>query len=165
MNFLHLAGNLGADPEVRFTSGGAKVTTLRVACKARKKGGEDKTIWWRVTVWGDQYDKMISHLKKGSSLMVVGEMEEPHIYNDRDGKPQVSMSMTASHLMFSPFGRTDQKQDHQAPQSLRADSTVSSLESAFDHANTTPGFSSGQGMYGGYSMENNSYPNDEEIPF
>ena len=65
MNFINIAGNLGADPEVRFTSSGKKVTTLRVATKTRK-GGNDETIWYRVTVWGEQFDKMISFLKKGS---------------------------------------------------------------------------------------------------
>jgi len=166
MNFLHIAGHLGADPEVRFTSSGAKVTTLRVACKGKRKAGEDKTIWWRVTVWGDQFDKMIAHLKKGSPIMATGEMEEPHIYNDKSGNPQVSMSMTASQLMFSPFGRSEQRQEQHTAQPVQAESTVSSLESAFDQANTTPGFSSGQGNnMGGFSMENNSFPNDEEIPF
>ena len=51
MNQLTIAGHLGADPEVRFTSSGQKVTTLRVAARARK-GAKDETIWWKVTVWG-----------------------------------------------------------------------------------------------------------------
>ncbi len=103
MNQMMVAGNLGADPEVRFTSSGQKVTSLRLAAKARK----GKTIWWKVSVWGEQFDKMIVHLKKGSSLIVFGELNEPEIYTDRDGKPQVSMSITATNLQFSPFGRSD----------------------------------------------------------
>lgn len=162
MNYLHIAGNLGADPEVRFTSGGQKVTTLRVAAKTRKKAGEDRTIWWRVTVWGDQFDKMIAHFKKGSSIMVMGELEEPHIFNDRDGKPAVSMSMTASQLMFSPFGRSDssKQEDSRAARPVQADSKVSSLENAFDSAQ---GFSSGEAKDMSYSS--NFFPSDEEIPF
>lgn len=103
MNQATIAGHLGADPEVRFTSSGQKVTTLRVACRARK----DETIWWRVSIWGDQFDKMIPYFKKGSPIIVVGELNKPEIFTDRDGKPQISMSMTASSLMFSPFGRPD----------------------------------------------------------
>lgn len=106
MNHTMIAGHLGADPEVRFTSSGQKVTTLRVAAKARR-GGKDETIWWRVSVWGEQYDKMIPYFKKGSSIVVVGDMNKPEIFTDRDGKPQVSMSMTAFSISFSPFGRTD----------------------------------------------------------
>ena len=101
MNYLTIAGHLGSDPEVRFTSSGQKVTTLRVACRARK----DETIWWKVTVWGEQFDKMIQYLKKGSPVISRGEMQKPEIFNDREGKPQVSMQMTAHHLGFSPFGK------------------------------------------------------------
>ncbi|MES2273804.1 MAG: single-stranded DNA-binding protein [Chlamydiota bacterium] len=106
MNFINIAGHLGADPEVRFTSSGKKVTTLRVATRTRK-GQNDDTIWWRVTVWGEQYDKMISYLKKGSPVVVFGELQKPEIFMDREGKPQISMEITASLLQFSPFGKPE----------------------------------------------------------
>lgn len=106
MNQLTIAGHLGADPEVRFTSSGQKVTTLRVAARARK-GSKDETIWWKVTVWGEQFDKMISYFKKGSPILAMGELNKPEIFTDREGKPQVSMNVTAQNLMFSPFGRTE----------------------------------------------------------
>jgi single-strand DNA-binding protein len=104
VNFIHIAGNLGADPEVRFTSTNKKVTTMRVASRTRK-GKTDDTIWWRVTVWGEQFDKMISFLKKGSAVMVYGEVHKPELFNDREGKPQISLEITAVHLEFSPFGK------------------------------------------------------------
>ncbi|HSX38351.1 MAG TPA: single-stranded DNA-binding protein [Chlamydiales bacterium] len=104
MNFIHIAGHLGADPEVRFTSNGKKVTTLRVACRTRK-GKNDDTIWWRVTIWGEQYDKMIPYLKKGSAIMVGGEFHKPEIFTDREGKSQVSLEITAYYIQFSPFGK------------------------------------------------------------
>ena len=105
MNFIHIAGNLGADPEVRFTSSGKKVTTLKVASRSRRgKGGEEVTIWWRVTIWGEQFDKMVSFLKKGSAIMVYGDVHKPEIFMDREGKPQVSLDITAAHIEFSPFG-------------------------------------------------------------
>ncbi|MBS0606901.1 MAG: single-stranded DNA-binding protein, partial [Verrucomicrobia bacterium] len=72
MNQITIAGHLGADPEVRFTSSGQKVTTLRVAARARR-GSKDETIWWKVTVWGEQFDKMIPYFKKGSPIIVFGE--------------------------------------------------------------------------------------------
>lgn len=106
MNHTMIAGHLGADPEVRFTSSGQKVTTLRVAARARR-GSKDETIWWRVSIWGEQFDKMIPYFKKGSPIVVMGEMNKPEIFTDRDGKPQVSMSLTASSISFSPFGRPD----------------------------------------------------------
>lgn len=103
MNIIHIAGRLGADPEVRFTSSGQKVTTLRVAAKVRR-GKKEETNWWKVTVWGESFDHMISYLKKGSAIIVIGDMNKPEIFTDREGKPQISLSLTAVDLLFSPFG-------------------------------------------------------------
>ena len=105
MNFIHIAGHLGADPETRFTQSGKKVTTLRVATKTRRAKNDDTTIWWRVTIWGDQFEKMMPYFKKGSAVMVWGEIHKPEIFNDREGKPQVSLEITAVHIEFSPFGK------------------------------------------------------------
>jgi single-strand DNA-binding protein len=106
VNFIHIAGNLGADPEVRFTSTGKKVTNLKVATRSRRgKNNEEQTIWWRVTIWGEQFDKMVSFLKKGSAVMVYGDVHKPEIFTDREGKPQVSLDITAVHIEFSPFGK------------------------------------------------------------
>lgn len=107
MNQTTIAGHLGADPEVRFTSSGQKVTTLRVAARARR-GAKEETIWWKVTIWGEQFDKMIPYFKKGSPIIVVGEMNKPEIFTDKEGRPQVSMSVTALNIMFSPFGKPEQ---------------------------------------------------------
>lgn len=121
MNQITIAGHLGADPEVRFTSSGKKVTTLRVAARTRR-GSKDKddTIWWRVTIWGEEYDNMIPHFKKGSPIIVHGVLSKPEIFTDREGRPQISMNITATSLEFSPFGRPDQagsgdKQAHAEP--------------------------------------------------
>ena len=106
MNFIHIAGHLGADPEVRFTSTGKKVTHLKVASRSRKgKGGEDVTIWWRVTLWGEQFDKLLSFMKKGSAVIIHGEIHKPEIFTDREGTPQISLDVTAFHIEFSPFGK------------------------------------------------------------
>ncbi|PCI95763.1 single-stranded DNA-binding protein [Candidatus Aerophobetes bacterium] len=110
MNHILIAGHLGADPEVRFTSSGQKVTALRVACNNRRSGKEE-TIWWKVTIWGEQFDKIIPYFKKGSPIMVAGDLSKPEIFTDREGNPQISLNITASNLMFSPFGKSDQKQN------------------------------------------------------
>ncbi len=113
MNQITIAGHLGADPEVRFTSSGQKVTTLRVAARARRSG-KDETIWWKVTIWGEQFDKIIPYFKKGSPIIVAGELSKPEIFTDREGRPQVSMSITAFNIMFSPFGRPDSQGSQQS---------------------------------------------------
>lgn len=108
MNFIFIAGHLGADPETRFTQSGKKVTTLRVATNSRK-GGQDVTIWWRATIWGEQFDKMLPFFKKGSAVMIQGELQKPEIFNDREGKPQISLELTVTNLHFAPFGRGDRE--------------------------------------------------------
>ena len=117
MNFIHIAGHLGADPETRFTQSGKKVTTLRVATRTRKAGNVDDTIWWRVTIWGDQFDKMLPYFKKGSAVMVWGEVRKPEIFNDREGKPQISLEITAVQIQFSPFGKPGGSQSQESHES------------------------------------------------
>ena len=111
MNHIMVAGHLGADPESRFTPSGQKVTTLRVAANQRR-GGKEETIWWKITIWGEQFDKILPYFKKGSSIIVHGEMSKPEIYTDREGQPQVSLNITASQISFSPFGRTDKSPEN-----------------------------------------------------
>ncbi|MBI5274061.1 MAG: single-stranded DNA-binding protein [Chlamydiales bacterium] len=103
MNQITIAGRLGNDPEVRYTSSGMKVIAFRVATNSRR-GGKDDTIWYRVTIWGEQFDKMLPYIKKGTALIITGELGKPEIYNDREGNPQVSLNVTAFHITFSPFG-------------------------------------------------------------
>lgn len=147
MNFVFIAGHLGADPEVRFTTSGQKVTTLRVAARVRR-GGNDETIWWKVTCWGDQFDRMISFFKKGSSIMVVGDLNKPEIYTNKEGQPQISMSLTAVNLMFSPFGKPNEKEQDK-------------LNNEEGKAEAFASFASGQHSKGQGSEEEV----EDEIPF
>lgn len=110
MNTIYIAGNIGADPVTRFTPSGQKVTSFNVATNMRK-GENSVTIWYRITVWGDRFDKMMPYLKKGSSIIVIGELQEPKIWTDKEGRPQVSLDVTAEILRFSPFGKPDRGQE------------------------------------------------------
>ena len=111
MNIIQLFGRLGADPEVRFTQSGQKVTTFSVATNSRR-GGKDETVWWRVTVWGDRFDNMISYLKKGSAIIVIGELRPPEMFTDRNGQQRVGLEVTANNLYFPPY-RTERTEDTQ----------------------------------------------------
>lgn len=112
MNMIQIMGHLGADAETRFTPSGQKVTNLRVATTSRK-GGKEETVWYRITIWGDRYDKMLPYLKKGSGVIVVGELNKPELYNDKEGRPQISLEVTAEFIRFSPFGKGEKSQDRQ----------------------------------------------------
>ncbi len=146
MNHTMIAGHLGADPEVRFTSSGQKVTTLRVAARARR-GSKDETIWWRVSIWGEQYDKMIPYFKKGSPIVVMGDMNKPEIFTDRDGKPQISMSMTAFSISFSPFGRPEGSGSDSSTETSHGRASEHVGHSAHGQGQAAPAFS------------------DDEVPF
>ncbi len=158
MNYLIIAGHLGSDPEVRFTSTGKKVTTIRVATNSRK-ANVDETIWWRVTIWGEQFDKIIPYFKKGSAIVVSGDIQKPEIFTDREGKQQISLNITANHIQFSPFGKTDR----------------SSQENSVLPSNTSSAFASmreGSSPYAPSGMEvgqmqspMNDRPFDDEPPF
>jgi len=157
MNIITIAGRLGGDPEVRFTSNGQKVTTFRIATTTRKSGKED-TIWWRITVWGENFDKMISFLKKGSAVIVVGELHKPEIFNDREGKPQISMNVTASNIMFSPFGKSDKEgssSEFKKPKEQVPKQENVRMEDDEEFSSFTPGAKKGS----------DSEISDDEIPF
>ncbi|MCB1116972.1 MAG: single-stranded DNA-binding protein [Chlamydiia bacterium] len=152
MNHLMLAGHLGTDPEVRYTSDGKKITTLRLAVNTRRSGKDD-TMWWRLTIWDEQFDRMMPYLKKGSALIAFGEIKRPEIYNDREGKPQVSLEMSVSQLSFPPFGRgqsaeggASKQQSHSQPQ---ADEYASASAPTYGSAP---------------AQQPQSFP-DDEIPF
>jgi single-strand DNA-binding protein len=119
MNIIQIMGNLGSDPVTRFTSSGQKVTTLNVATNL-KKGENTVTVWYRVTIWGDRFDKMLSFLKKGSSIIVVGELQKPELWTDREGRSQIQLEIWADMLRFSPFGTG--KGSERSPQESNAGS-------------------------------------------
>ncbi len=109
MIIVELAGHLGADPETRVTPSGLKVTTLRIAANIYQSGKEE-TVWWRVTLWGTEFDKILQYTKKGSAVFIIGEMSKPEIYNDREGRPQISLNVTARMLKLSPFGKSNNQE-------------------------------------------------------
>jgi single-strand DNA-binding protein len=122
MNFIQIMGHLGADAETRVIPSGQKVTNLRIATSVRK-GGKEETVWYKVTLWGDRFDKMMPYLKKGSSLIVYGELNKPEIYNDREGRPQISLEITAEFIRFSPFGKGEKTGENRQQESMQGQFT------------------------------------------
>lgn len=140
MNLLQVVGFVGADPEERHTPSGQKVTTFRMGVRSYRKGKDD-TIWYRVTVWGDRFDKMMPYIKKGSALFVAGEMHKDE-YNDRDGVLRVGLEITADIIRFNPFPRGDRQDqaqsDQAAPGSSMGPVPVATPAAPFATAGSTP---------------------------
>nr|VFK39681.1 MAG: single-strand DNA-binding protein [Candidatus Kentron sp. SD]VFK47145.1 MAG: single-strand DNA-binding protein [Candidatus Kentron sp. SD]VFK81154.1 MAG: single-strand DNA-binding protein [Candidatus Kentron sp. SD] len=116
MNTITLYGHLGQDVEQKVLESGQRLINLRLATNIRK-GGNDETLWWRVTAWGDRFKNLEPYLKKGTALIIVGTMQPPRTFQDQEGKSQVSLDVTAHNISFSPFGgKSDETQDSQGSQ-------------------------------------------------
>lgn len=157
MIIVEIAGRLGRDPETRVTPSGIKVTNLNIATNVRKAGKEE-TVWWRVTIWGDRFDKLLPHLKKGSALIVIGEMGKPEIWTDKEGKPQVALEITAEIIRFSPFGGPERSQQET---NQPAGAQHFAQEGGPDHYNVNA-YGTTQGSNKGYSA---IQVEEEPLPF
>lgn len=88
LNKVMLIGNLGKDPELKYTPGGQAVATFSLATtrKWRDKEGGDKedTQWHNIKVWGRQAEVAQQYLKKGRQIYVEGRLETRQ-YDDKEG--------------------------------------------------------------------------------
>ncbi len=102
-NKIILVGNLGKDPELRYTPQGDAVCSFSMATNERKKdkSGEfqDVTTWFKVTLWRRQAENASKYLSKGSSVYIEGrlQMEE---WTDRDGKERFTLGVQATDMQF-----------------------------------------------------------------
>jgi len=100
---ITLIGNLGRDPEMRYTPSGTEVADFSMATSRRwTKDGEtqEETIWWKVTCWGRLASTVSEHLAKGRQVMVLGEVKEPTVWQDREGNHRTSLEVTARVVNF-----------------------------------------------------------------
>ncbi len=101
---ITLLGNLGNDPETRQTPSGVAVTSFSLAVSRQWTDAsgtkKDKTVWFRVSVWGNQAEACSAYLHKGSKVLVVGEVEEARAYTDRDGNARASLEVRAQTVQF-----------------------------------------------------------------
>lgn len=104
-----LVGNLGRDPEMRYTPSGQAVTNLNVATNRTytdNAGNQVKqTVWFRVSVWGKQAESAHQYLRKGRQVLVEGRLNaddngNPRIWNAQDGTPRASYEVTAQTVRF-----------------------------------------------------------------
>jgi single-strand DNA-binding protein len=79
VNKVILVGNLGADPEMRYTAGGTAVCKFRLATteryKDRQGNTQERTDWHRVTVWGKLAEICGQYLTKGKQVYIEGRLE------------------------------------------------------------------------------------------
>lgn len=109
VNKVILVGNLGNDPEVRFTSGGACVANFNIATNERwrnKQTGEpeERTEWHRVVVWGKQAELCKEYLAKGRPVYIEGRLQTRK-WEDKQGQPRYTTEVVCQQLQFLSGGR------------------------------------------------------------
>jgi single-strand DNA-binding protein len=105
-----IVGNLGRDPEMRYLPSGQAVTNFSMAT-SRKYTGSDgnqvkETIWFRVSVWGRMAEVCSQYLRKGSKVLVEGNLRPdpatggPRLWTRQDGTTAATFEVTASTVRF-----------------------------------------------------------------
>ncbi len=105
-----IVGNLGRDPEMRFTPGGQAVTNFSVATSRQYTGNDGQlvkeTIWFRVSTWGKLAETCNQYLRKGRKVLVEGRLVPdkdsggPRIWTKQDGTAAASFEVSASTVRF-----------------------------------------------------------------
>ena len=102
-NKIIIVGNLGRDPELRYTPQGTAVCNFSMATteKRRDKSGEfqDVTTWFRVTLWDKKAEVAAKYLTKGSQVYIEGRLKLDE-WTDRDGKSRTTLDVNATDMQF-----------------------------------------------------------------
>jgi len=108
VNKVILVGNLGRDPEVRFTQGGSPVANFTLATNEvwNDKAGarQERTEWHRVVAWGKTAEIARDHLSKGKQVYIEGSLQTRQ-WEDRDGNKRSTTEIKANRLVL--LGRAE----------------------------------------------------------
>ena len=126
LNKIMLIGNVGSDPEMRYTPNGKAVTSFRMATNYRYSGpdGErrEETEWFRVSVWGKQAESCNQFLSKGKRVYVEGRLHS-RSWEGQDGQMRTSLEVSANRVIFL---------DKAAPVSLAEEGELEPEDLPFD---------------------------------
>lgn len=145
-NKIIIVGNLGRDPELRYTPQGTAVCSFSVATseKKRDKSGDmqDVTTWFRVTMWGKQAETASKYLTKGKPVYIEGRLRIEE-WTDREGNNRQSLEVNATDMQFIGSSRNEEYSG-----------SDSHSENNFDTRSEA-----------GANDLNQTIPNDDDIPF
>ena len=103
VNKVILIGNLGANPELRYTQGGQPVANLRIATNERRPDGnggwQDATEWHTVVVFGKQADLAKQYLTKGREVFIEGSLRTRQ-WQDQQGQKRYSTEVVAQSMQL-----------------------------------------------------------------
>ena len=105
-----IVGNLGKDPEMRYTPAGQAVTSFNVATNRQYTASDGnlvkETIWFRVSAWGKLAETVSQYLKKGSKVLIEGRLNAdpqtggPKVWQRQDGTSGASFEVTTQTVRF-----------------------------------------------------------------
>lgn len=102
-NKIILIGNLGKDPELRYTPQGTPVCSFSMATNEKRKSAsgemQDTTTWFRVTLWNKQAENASKYLQKGRPVYIEGRLRLEE-YTDREGKTRQTLEVTGTDMQF-----------------------------------------------------------------
>jgi single-strand DNA-binding protein len=103
VNRVILVGNLGRDPELRYTAGGQPVASFSVATNERWNDREGKTQerteWHRIVVWGKQGENCANYLQKGRTVYIEGRLQTRE-WEDKEGQKRQTTEVVAQTVQF-----------------------------------------------------------------
>ncbi len=103
VNKVILIGNLGADPEVRFTPAGAAVANFRIATNEswvdKNQQKQERTEWHRIVVWGKLAELCGEYLKKGRQAYIEGRLQTRE-WTDKENKKNYTTEIVANTVQF-----------------------------------------------------------------
>jgi len=106
-NKIILVGNLGRDPELRYTPQGTPLQLQprdqRAPEGPHNRDNNDVTTWFRVTLWGRQAETASQYLQRGRPVYIEGRLRVEE-YTDRDGKQRHSLEVNATDMQFISAG-------------------------------------------------------------
>src|SRR6476659_7129323 len=92
-----IIGNLGRDPEMRYTPNGRPVTEFSVAVNQSTKN-QQTNEWVEATVWGDRAERTAEQLRKGNRVFVEGRFRTRE-FETKDGQKRISLEITADNVV------------------------------------------------------------------
>jgi single-strand DNA-binding protein len=102
---ISVKGNLGSDPDLKFSKNNTAYCNFSLAYTPRKQvNGEwqdGETMWFKVVAFGTKAEAVADTFRKGDTVLVVGEMAQS-TYTDKDGKEKTSMEITAREIGLVP---------------------------------------------------------------
>jgi len=120
-----VVGNLGRDPEMRYTPSGQAVINFSVATNRQYTASDGQqvkeTIWFRVSAWGRQAETCNQFLKRGSKVLVEGRLTAdpasggPRIWTRQDGTPAASFEISAIQVNFLSTRQEDDAYQSASP--------------------------------------------------